>query len=212
MAVSKTLALTALHSPVERGTVVELTTINGTKLAGKVVVSCFEENLVDIALVQLNNPFNFDNFVPWSNEPVRLAQDILVVGLRYETFGEQLAPYARKSSVDLIEKSFGSALFQASYYNFDGCSGAGVVTTKRNGTLSVIGVHVASHEDPRVADDDYTHEESSFGTKNTKKKKKVDKEFIEASINSAIHGHTSYSLVCEIGRVEDVVHFLRQHA
>eukprot|EP01035_Chromulina_nebulosa_P035079 gene35079-47134_t len=107
---------------------------------------------------------------------VDIAVILLGVGSEFNHFILSLFTYARSTTVDIIEEFFpSSALFQAQYYNFDGCSGAGVVTTTVNNIVKVVGVHVASHE----------------GT--TAKAGKRKRKFVnfEASDQSVIHGHNA---------------------
>ena len=152
VAISRKRALTALHGKVPLGHPITVTTRNGTQLNGHVEYEKFEENLVDIAVILLDDASEFPNFVEWTDEPVKLTQEIIIVGLKYSSFGDAVNPYAKKSSVDMIEE-FGidSAFLQAAYYSFDGCCGTGVVTSLIDHSVKVIGVHIASHEDTTKA-------------------------------------------------------------
>ncbi len=149
--------------------------------------------MIDIAVILLDVGSEFNHFVPSNDRPVVLTQHITVVGLKYPSVGDIVNTYARSTTVDMIEE-FGSssALFQAQYYSFDGCSGAGVVTTTVDNIVKVVGVHVASHEDTTVI---------------VGKRKRHLANF-EASVQSVIHGHKAYSLVCEIARVPELVALL----
>ena len=198
VAISSKRALTALHGKIPVGTRVDIRTRNGTKLFGVVEFERFEPNLVDIAVILLDSPSSFEHFMVPCLQPVVLDQPLRVIGLKYAAIGDSVSTYVRRSYVEMIEEyGDSSALFQAQYYSFDGCSGAGVVTVAVGNRLEVVGVHVASHEDSTV-----TAEAPS-------KKKRGDTEFnFEASIASAIHGHKAYSLVCEIARVPDLVELL----
>lgn len=120
-------------------------------------------------------------------------QSIVVAGLRYTGVLDDIDPYARLSSVDLIERREGSALFQSSY-SIDGCSGVGIVLAIVGDTVQVVGVHVGSHDDTSLPP--------------PPDKKKRSRANLEVSITSAIHGHESYSLVCEVCRVPAVVQLL----
>ena len=196
VAISNRRALTALHGMIPLNLPVQVTTRNGVQLSGILEFERFEENMVDIAVILLDVGSEFNHFIPWIDQPVVLTQHITVVGLKYGSVGDVINTYARSTTVDMIEE-FGprSALFQAQYYSFDGCSGAGVVTTTVNNTVKVVGVHVASHEDTAIVE---------------KKRKRVTSKVanFEASVQSVIHGHKAYSLVCEIARVPDLVALL----
>jgi hypothetical protein len=195
VAVSKRRALTALHGKIPLNWPVQLTTRSGDHFSGIVEFERFEENMVDIAVILLDAGSEFIHFIPWIDRPVQLTQPITVVGLKYSRVGDAVDVYARRTAVDMIENiGSSSALFQAQYYSFEGCSGAGVVTTTVNNAVKVVGVHVASHED----------------TTNTGKRKRITPTFanFEASVQSIIHGHKAYSLVCEIARVPDLVALL----
>mmetsp|Transcript_30605 Transcript_30605/g.41913 ORF Transcript_30605/g.41913 Transcript_30605/m.41913 type:complete len:274 (+) Transcript_30605:121-942(+) len=192
VAISRRRALTALHGKVPLNSPVQITTRNGVHLSGIVEFERFEENMVDIAVILLDVGSEFSHFIPWIDKPVVLTQYITVVGLKYGHVGDTVNTYARITTVDMIEE-FGprSALFQAQYYSFDDCCGAGVVTATVNNIVKVVGVHVASHDDTAKAG---------------KRKRKFAN--FEASVQSDIHGHNAYSLVCEIARVPDLVALL----
>jgi hypothetical protein len=196
VAISKKRALTALHGKIPLNSPVQVTTRNGAHFSGIVEFERFEKNMVDIAVILLDVGSEFNHFIPWIDQPVVLTQHITVVGLKYASVGDIVNTYARSTTVDMIEE-FGpnSALFQAQYYSFDGCSGAGVVTTTVNNVAKVVGVHVASHED-------------TTATVGKRKRDTSDFANFEASVQSVIHGHKAYSLVCEIARVPELVALL----
>ena len=189
VAVTRNRALTALHGHVKLNHEIALRTRNGTILKGKIEFVRFTRDVVDIAVILLDDGSFFEHYIPWSDEPVYLTQPILVVGLRYSHGTDMVMPYARTTNVDMIENG-DSTLFQATYYNFNGCSGTGVVTSLRDGVCEVVGVHIASHDDSSL--------------ESPKKKKKIMNE-LEASVSSKIHGDSAYSLVCEIARVPELI-------
>lgn len=202
VAISKRRALTSLHGKIPLNTRVKITTRNGVHLAGKVEFERFEKNMVDIAVILLDSTLAYTHYIDCTNQRVKLTQDITVVGLKYSIVGDTVNTYARRTTVDMIEE-FGptSALFQAQYYSFDGCSGTGVVTVTENNVVKVVGVHVASHEDMSSS--------SRSSQIQGKRKYSIDSYAdFEASVHSAIHGHKAYSLVCEIARVPDLVQLL----
>lgn len=197
VAISEKRALTALHGMVPLNTLVTITTRNGTKISGRVEFERFERDMVDVAVIVLDQDSSavFNHFMPYSDQPVRLAQPIAVVGLKYASVGDTVNTYARLSSVESIEElGDSSALFHAQYYNFDGCSGTGVITAVVGNVLRVVGVHLASHNNTTLG-----------GPKSKKKRTYSD---LEASVASAIHGHKAYSLVCDIARVPDLLALL----
>jgi hypothetical protein len=196
VAISRKRAVTALHGCFQLGTQVKVITRNGTVLFGRVEFEEFAPDMVDIATIALEDEFEFTHFIECSFERVQLLQKLVVIGLKYGSCGDAVFPYARSTSVEMIEEvGDDSALFQASYYSFDGCSGAGVVTKVVNSIPKLIGVHVASHED-------------SSSTGAVKRKRKATFANFEADIRSEIHGHKAYSLVCEIARVPSLTTLL----
>jgi hypothetical protein len=195
VAISERRALTSLHGCIPLGHPVTMMTRNGKKLYGRIEFEKFESNMVDIAVILLDSPSEFIYYMEFADEPVKVLQEIVVVGLKYGSVGDMINHYARKSSVDSIEElGPHSALFQAQYYSFDGCSGGGVITVASSSSAKVVGVHVASHED---------------SSKRPKKRKITSFANFEADVESVIHGHNSYSLVCEIARVPEVVNLLK---
>ena len=152
--------------------------------------------MVDIAVVVLDDNHYFKNFLPWETPKVTITQSITCFGLKSGSDGDNVSPFALPATINCIESKPGSALFQSTYYSLDGCSGAGIVTTLKNDIISVVGVHVASHED-------------SKHTVPIKGKKKRTLSDLEASVRSDFHGHSSYCLVCETARVPDLTEFLR---
>ena len=141
VAISNKRALTALHGLVALKTSIEFRTKTGVALTGTVEYVKFEEELVDIAVVVLDDNLYFEKFLPWRTPKVTITQPILCFGLK--NGGDSTAPFALTANVNLIENETDSALFQSTYYSYDGCSGAGIVTTLKNNILSVVGVHIA---------------------------------------------------------------------
>ena len=124
--------------------------------------------MVDIAVILLGVGSEFNHFI--------LSLLCWPKISKYASAGDIVSTYARSTTVDIIEEFFpSSALFQAQYYNFDGCSGAGVVTTTVHNIVKVVGVHVASHE----------------GTTAKAGKRKRKFANFEASVQSVIHGRNA---------------------
>lgn len=198
VAISNRRAVASLHGTIKLNTKCELITRRGIRLSGKVEFEKFEANVVDIAVIVLDEESEFSDYLPHTRTKVELLQHITVIGLKYLSVSDHIGEYAHQSAVNSIEDFQPEcALFQASYYNFDGCSGTGVATAVVSGKLVVVGVHVASHDDSSL---------------HPTKKQKKDSDLDAASIVSAIHGHTAYSLVCEIARVPDLLRHLADSA
>lgn len=192
IAISSTLALTALHQYGKKGADVTLTTSRGRSLDAKVVFYAYEQDYVDIAVVELTTEETFASHVAVSFEPVKLLTKLVVVDLTYGVGGDRfLNPTAMYSHVKSIERS-PSALFQAVYNSSDGLSGAGVVVDPNS---EIVGIHVASHDSTVSAAERFTE--------------KNDLLDALCTIDSNIHGHSSYNLVCEIARVQALVDFLK---
>jgi hypothetical protein len=196
VAISECLALTAFHGKLNVNASVTVRTAKGVSLSAKVVFVQFEINVVDIAVVQLDSKDKkFDCFVPPCKTRVRLEQPIHVIGLRATTH-DSVDQYSKISNVELIEQD--TTFFQACYYNFEGCSGTGVVTTLVNGRFEVVGVHVAIHD-------------STIGVGAKRSIKDLSLEQVHddnLSICSELHGHSAYCLICEVARVDELVEFL----
>ena len=194
VAVSKKRSVIAVHGDLAVGTIMEIVTRHGTKLSGKIGFMKYEPDLADIAVVDLDEGHEFPNFVQYSTAPVKLLQTIVVIAMQMNGKGEYELS-AQTCEVTRIEGSDGSSLFQSTYYSVDGMSGAGVVTILKEGRCEVVGVHVASH-DTTIA----------IKQSSTITVKKVNSDMM--TINSNIHGHHAYCLVCEIFRVEDLLAYL----
>jgi hypothetical protein len=197
IAVTEKRALTALHGMIEVKTKVTLRTRKGIHLKGVIEFVKFSVDEVDIAVILLDDGHDFEKFISCFAPPVYLTQLVTVVGLKYSGKSDEVLPYAQSTSVIMVEGG-DSTLFQAQYYNFEGCSGTGIVTTLVGGEVVLIGVHVASHDNTLVPEADES------------RKRVRSMSDLEASISSAIHGHTAYSLVCEIARVSELVELLKE--
>jgi hypothetical protein len=144
VAIPECLALTAFHGLLNVNDIVTVRTAKGVSLSTKFVFVRFQINVVDIAVVKLVlKDEKFNCFVPPCKRLVLLEQPIHVIGLRATTH-DSVDQYSKIFNVELIERE--TTFFQASYYNFDGCSGTGVVTTMVNDRFKVVGVHVATHD------------------------------------------------------------------
>jgi hypothetical protein len=88
-------------------------------------------------------------------------------------------------------------MIHSSSYSTEGNSGSGVVIADCGSGMRVIGVHVGRHDE-------------TTGRKSHKIKKASIKDVIEdiVTINSDLHGHNSYCLICEASRVPNLLNFV----
>lgn len=195
--------MTALHGKADNGYDITLHTHSGALLQGKVVLNVFEQDLVDIAVIELIDDGVFPHFTPVLGcRPVKLLESVYIVG--YKLDARDMAMEAMfDSKVNVIERFERSALFQSSYVSFGSLSGAGVVVMKDRNDFKVIGVHVASNEktiysSPVIKTEDIGP--TSYKSGNV----------APTSFSSNIHGYSAYTVVCEIARVPELIAFLRQ--
>jgi hypothetical protein len=196
--ISATKALTALHGRVKVGTDVSIRNRHGIELKGTVTYSIFEEDKHDIAVITLIKPHMFIHFVPMSSTPVTLGDALLIISYTADirdNYGLSLDHSYVKRIVD------GTSLFHSRYYSTDGMSGCGVIVSYDKSTPQVVGVHVGSHD-------------STIAVEPAKKsKKRTFDKFMDqynldvVRINSNIHDHGAYTLICETIRVPEVVEF-----
>jgi hypothetical protein len=200
VAISPTLCLTALHGKARIGHAIILHSYSGEMFRGTVVKNVFEPELVDIAVIELNTGQQFTHFTPVSAYSVRLLDVVYVAGLKVNIRDEAM-PAIYESKVNIIEPGENNALFQSSYVSFDSSS---VVVRQVGNDLRVIGVHVASHDNTTATppverakdtEDSAGHESVSIAL---------------ASLSSNIHGHSAYTMICEIARVPELIAFFRE--
>ena len=192
VAVTETKALTALHGKCSVGDEVTLVDSSGRKRRATVIYSQFAELQVDIAVVEVCAGENvFSIFIPVCAEQVHLLQQIFIIGMKPDLSDRESSMYASSGQVTYIEPSV--PLFRSAYSCQDGLSGAGVIATVEGGKYHVVGVHVASHDDTKAPP--------------PIKKKKGGVASADSvsesnqSLSDSIHGHTSFSLICEVKRV-----------
>lgn len=203
VAISPRLALSSMHNKAAESSSVTLTNIHGVTFIGQVAKVCYAENLVDICLLELEEgQSDFADFTRVSFERIALCDKLLAVGLEATSHG-YTSEAILKCSVQSIHKATGSAMFRSSYYSFDGFSGAAILTKRlRNGEYRVVGVHVGTHNQT-VKTSLMGHERS-----NTTSVLANEINLALASIDSNVHGHSSYCLVCEVARVDELCHEL----
>jgi hypothetical protein len=213
VAISNTLALTALHSKGKVGDKVLIRTRRGVELPGKVIFHSFIPDMVDISVVQLSSfstsssssssTSSFSEFLSVIFGSLKRAEKIYVIGYSVGAADESME-VVHPCYVNAIENGTDSAMIQSDYTSFDGLSGAGVVTKVVGGVCKVVGVHVASH--------DRTVQHPPV------KKARHSSAASVQSVNLAcetlasnIHGHHAYCLICEVSRVPDLVQFLHDN-
>ena len=127
---------------------------------------------------------------------VKNGRPLVIISLRAALSGEFIVA-TEFSRVRAIEDN--SLLFQATYYSVKGMSGAGVVAIQEDNQLKVVGIHVASHD-------------TTVAVQPTSKKARhisaAKYNMDMMSINSNIHGHSSYCLICEPARIPEVTTFI----
>ncbi len=199
IAVSPTQALCALHGRCDVDDKVNITTRNGINLMGTITFSRYAQDQVDISVITLDNSSIFSHYIPVSQVPVTLGKEMMIISMSITSSGE-FAPATDISHVRLIETQ--GTLFQATYFSSTGMSGAGVVAINTGDRLEVVGVHVASH-DNTVAVEPVPKKAKGMS------KDKYNRDMM--TINSNIHGHGAYSLICEPARIPELLHFLNMN-
>lgn len=117
VAISPTLALTALHGIANIGHDITLHTHDGIQLHGKVIFNVFEQDLVDIAVIELVNDGIFSHFTPiLGQRPVHLFESVYIVGYKFDTRDRLEAAF--DGIVNAIERKERSAFFQTTYVSF----------------------------------------------------------------------------------------------
>jgi hypothetical protein len=197
VAVSSTKALTALHGLVPPGPALAIRDSRGKGYHGRVGLSVFEADKHDIAVITLLGGHRFTHFKPFSRTAVKLGQALHIFSYTRDIH-DHYRPAYKRTYVATIED--GTSLFQSEYYSTEGMSGCGVLVSDIDGDFSIAGVHVASH-DKNVAVHARRGEKSESAEYTTYHLDMV-------TMNSNIHGHGAYTLICEPARVPDVVAFV----
>jgi hypothetical protein len=219
IAVSPNKAVTALHGMYEEGQEVTVIDRHGKRMGGTVRFMRYAADEVDIAVVTLNGSAQFTEFIPYSSTPVSLLQKLSIVGLKADRYGEY-NPYYSSVEVHYIEPY--TSLFQATYYSQDGMSGCGIVSVLRGTQHFVVGVLVASHDKtaaittPAIDEEERPKKKAKRGEVSLAKQvaalKKSHRDLAkdQLTIDSNIHGHHAYNLICEIARVDGLIEFLSE--
>ena len=110
------------------GTSISVKDCHGIFFNAVVGFVAFEKDNVDIAVLVLESTGpHFQHWTSVSFEPVKLLQEVNIVGLQ-TTMHDEIEVFAEKCSVRCIESRIGSTLFQSTYYAAQGFSGSGIVT------------------------------------------------------------------------------------
>lgn len=203
-----TKLLTSLHGYFQEGDLFVILDRRGIARQGFVKRSWYNQSTVDIAVIELvdgSAPFEFH--MPVNPTPVRIGLELSVISRRAVDGSDKYIECLEKSNVNAIID--GTSIFHSTYYAEAGMSGCAVVAVLVGRTFSLTGVHVASHDKTKaveaiVADVQPTKKRRTYGGNVTRE------EFDEAmmTVNSNIHGHGSYCLVCEAARVEGLLELL----
>lgn len=204
--VTRNKLLTALHGYFHEGDLFDIIDRHGISRKGFVKRAWYSENVVDMAVIELNEGYkDFENQMAVNTTPVSLGTNIWVICRRPISGPDEYSDCLLKYHVSVVVDN--TSLFHSAYYSEDGMSGCGVVASFVGNTFKVVGVHVASH-DRTVAVDVEQEEEvrpsKKQKTKHVKEKGVSREEFDNAmlTINSNIHGHGAYSIICDVARVE----------
>ncbi len=200
VAISKNRALTAVHRNLDIGTVVHAIDRHGRKLRGTLSFVRYQADLVDIAVIELDEGLEFQHFTPYATTEVKLRQKITVLGL-IELANGSVQVFSTDTQVNIIEDVKGSTLFYASYYSQEGLSGASILTINDGDGFKVVGVHVAAQS-------------NTVKISPAKKKAKINERLNKLekdamTINIDRHAKGTYCIICEVARVEGLIDYLQ---
>lgn len=203
--------VTALHGLFGENDHFDIIDRHGHLRAGLVKKNWYSANIVDIALIVLNpGSAPFESFMPVHTTPVKLGSELGVMSRRAVPGTDEYTECYEKSNVNAIIKD--TSIFHSTYYAEAGMSGCGVVTVPAGNRFALAGVHVASHDKTEAVDT--LESDADADTRPSKKRARTTvtrEEFNDAmmTVNSNIHGHGSYCLICEVSRVDgllDLIH------
>ena len=198
-----TKLLTALHGIFRKNDKFEIIDRHGISRQGFVKETWYESSKIDIAVIELNaGSTAFRYFMPVNNTPVKLGGKLYVMSRRAVDAPDEYTECVEDCSVTAVIKN--TAIVHSRYYAEAGMSGCGVVATRVGSNFALVGVHVASH-DKTVA--------VEAPVRKRKKGAAVTAEEFHATmmtVNSNIHGHGSYSLICEAARIPELMSMLVQ--
>ena len=194
--VSPQLVMTAVHGQCRVGTEFEIISLSNCKRQGVLDMICYKENRVDIALLRLKD--GQPPFERWLRVSPRSArgEKLSVLSLPDNIFTGNMVFSVQGAEIHNFYEE--TALARAQYYSSDGMSGAPIVSgVQSDGSVLVIGVHVAAHDDTEAPPA-------------IKKVKGVAAEADSvsdsaASLAKSIHGHSSFCLMCIASEVPEIM-------
>jgi hypothetical protein len=200
VAVSPRLILTALHG-MDVGTEFEMTSLSGEVSSGVAVIVSYEENKVDIALIRLKEGQHlFQHWLRVATRRIEIQEQVSVVSLQPGLAGG-IGFASQPTTIFMFDPN--TALCRAQYYTMDGLSGSGVVAASNpaDGSVVVVGVHVAaSHDTPCPIN----------GTKGETADTDTLSQNSDSSANAIHHGSMSYSTICVANMVPEIMDAITQ--
>jgi len=204
--VTPTKLLTALHGFFQKNDPFQVIDRHGVSRQGFVRETWYTPSIVDIAVIELNqDSTQFDMYMPVSTIPVKIGYELCIISRRAVEGTDDYTECFEKSNVNAVIQH--TAVFHSTYYAEAGMSGCAVVAVLVGNTFALAGVHVASHDKTKAV-------EAIADVQPAKKRKTgrpvTREEFDDAmmTVNSNIHGHGSYCLICEVARVEGLLELL----
>jgi hypothetical protein len=202
VAISEKLALCSLHAKIRKGVKACVITATGQKLQAKVVFNRFEDNKVDISVLELDTEV-FSNFIPIHGQKVGELDDIFVIGMKLQD--DKSEDFSAQGQVNTVRHE--SSIFESSYPGCAGLSGAHVVTVIEQGQLRVVGIHVAVHGDS-AEDSDEESISSEQASQPATRRQSCDGL---TTLSQASHGRSTYATICDVARVPDLLTFLDKY-
>jgi hypothetical protein len=205
VALSSKKALTSFHGGTQVGDDVSIMDRRGRELKGKIGFSKFELN-VDISVIVLNDEYSFDQFIPFQRTPIKLLQQLYVIGLSPTVVKDDYTPYMEQALVTKVETGFRS-IFQTRYYYEYGLFGSGIVTCKERGHFTMVGIRIALSTNT-VSSNDKQKKKKLKSSKGMDNEERCYNRQMTSSDN--INGNHAFCLICEIVRVEGLVEYLNK--
>jgi hypothetical protein len=209
VAVSPNKAVAALHGKCKVKQKVTVIDRHGHRMDGTVSFMRYAADKVDIAVVTLSGSAQFRAFMPYLSAPVSLGQELKIIGLKPDAHDNSM-PFILSGIVSCIEPT--TTLFHfVSYYRQVGMSGCEIVSVLRGTEFFVVGVHAVRHGHTVPLSEERPKKKAKRAGKVTaleKSHEKLAKD--QLTINSNLHGHHAYNLICEITRVDGLIAFLSE--
>lgn len=205
VAVSEKKAVTAVHGVFQVGQVVQMIDIHGRAKNGIISFMKYETSKVDIAVVELTGSDIFDHFIPFHSQPVKIDKSLRVISLSDDGTGE-FTERIQRTAVEKVIRN--TAIIHTTYSSTEGMSGGGIVTIPEGSHFSVVGIHVGSHKETKSLPEEGKEDDKPKAKKQKTLKHRENYHKDQMSIDSNIHGHGAYWLICEIARVEGLVDHL----